>query len=133
MDRQQIFNAVCQGLSATLELDVEKITIESSLIDDLGAESIDLLDFNFRMERAFGIEIADDELFRGQFDIHDEGLIEAGRVTEVGMERLREVLPGLVFDRFKDGVILESDLPRLMTVRTLVNYFENRLCRESPS
>jgi acyl carrier protein len=130
-NRDEIIAAVRAGLAATLELDPESITLRSSLIDDLGAESIDLLDFSYRMERVFDVRIPDEEMFEGQIDLQGEGLIEAGQVTEAGMTKLRSALPDFDPDRFEGGVIYTSDLPRLMTVETLVRYFERKL-RDGP-
>jgi acyl carrier protein len=46
------------------QLDVtrEECVPEASFIDDLGADSLDLVELIMEMEEAFGIEIADEEL-----------------------------------------------------------------------
>ena len=46
------------------QLDVtrEECVPEASCIDDLGADSLDLVELIMEMEEAFGIEIADEEL-----------------------------------------------------------------------
>jgi acyl carrier protein len=46
------------------QLDVtrEECVLEASFIDDLGADSLDLVELIMEMEEVFGIEIADDEL-----------------------------------------------------------------------
>ena len=40
----------------------EKCKPEASFIDDLGADSLDLVELIMEMEEAFGVEIADEEL-----------------------------------------------------------------------
>jgi len=46
------------------QLDVtrEECNLEASFIDDLGADSLDLVELIMEMEENFGIEIADNEL-----------------------------------------------------------------------
>lgn len=46
------------------QLDVtrEECVLEASFIDDLGADSLDIVELLMEMEEAFGVEIADEEL-----------------------------------------------------------------------
>ena len=46
------------------QLDVtrEQCLLEASFIDDLGADSLDIVELLMEMEGAFGVEIADEEL-----------------------------------------------------------------------
>jgi acyl carrier protein len=46
------------------QLDVTKevCVLEASFIDDLGADSLDLVELIMEMEEKFGVEIADEEL-----------------------------------------------------------------------
>ena len=39
----------------------EEVTIEASFIDDLGADSLDLVELIMAMEEEFGIEISDED------------------------------------------------------------------------
>ena len=43
-----------------LGVDAEKVTIEASFIDDLGADSLDTVELVMAFEEEFGIEIPDD-------------------------------------------------------------------------
>jgi acyl carrier protein len=53
---------VRQALCEALELDDDEITPEATIMDDLGAESIDLLDLRFRLEKALGLKITNEDL-----------------------------------------------------------------------
>jgi len=44
-----------------LERDVNEVTNASSLIDDLGADSLDVVELVMKMEEEFGIEIPDED------------------------------------------------------------------------
>jgi len=44
-----------------LERDVNEVTNTASLIDDLGADSLDVVELVMKMEEEFGIEIPDEE------------------------------------------------------------------------
>ena len=52
-----IFPKVAETMADALGCDVEQVKLDASLIDDLGAESIDFLDIVFRLERAFKVKI----------------------------------------------------------------------------
>jgi len=44
-----------------LERDVNEVTNTASFIDDLGADSLDIVELVMKMEEEFGIEIPDEE------------------------------------------------------------------------
>lgn len=120
--RREIEDRVRTIVSEALDRPAAEIREESSLIDDLGAESIDFLDLVFRLESAFGIKIPEERLWagsRGLADAPPEEMAERVR-------RLRAELPAFRWDRFPDGVRKE-DLPRLLTVRTIVDFLESAL------
>lgn len=54
---QEIFEKLRIILSEALEVESESIKPDSLVIDDLGAESIDILDISFRIEKTFKIKI----------------------------------------------------------------------------
>ena len=45
-----------------LNIDEEDITMDASFIDDLGADSLDIVELIMTMEEEFGIEIPEDEV-----------------------------------------------------------------------
>ena len=106
-------------VSQALAVPCDRVHRHSSLIDDLGAESIDFLDILFRVEAAFGIEIPDDEMWKGSFQDADASAIEAG------VQRLKARLPEFRWDRLPEQ-IGRQDLPRLITVQTIIDYLERR-------
>ena len=55
--------AVKDEIAQTLNIETAAIGDTQLLISDLGAESIDLIDLTFRLEKRFGINIPEGELF----------------------------------------------------------------------
>ena len=45
-----------------LELDEDKITLETNLLDDLGADSLDVVDLVMSIEDEFEMEVPDEEI-----------------------------------------------------------------------
>ena len=55
-----LFEKIKSIIAAQLDIDPESITYESSITDDLGADSLDVVDLVMSFEDEFGIEIPDD-------------------------------------------------------------------------
>jgi acyl carrier protein len=49
-----------------LGVDPEKVTLDASLTNDLGADSLDLVELTMAIEEEFGIEIPDEEVSKLQ-------------------------------------------------------------------
>ncbi len=122
ISHDEIREKVIATVAEALDHRPEEVGLHSSLIDDLGAESIDFLDIAFRLESAFGIEIPDDEIWVGAVGKKNPGPEE----IDAAVAALRERMPDYRWDRLppKPG---RTDLPRLITVQTVVDYLERRL------
>ncbi len=57
-----VFEKVRLILCDQLDLDEDKVTLESSIVDDLGADSLDVVDLIVSLEEEFDIEIPDEEI-----------------------------------------------------------------------
>jgi acyl carrier protein len=107
-------------VAGALDVPVERVQNHASLINDLGAESIDFVDIVFRLESAFGIEISEDDIWKGSIDPSSEATIAAG------VERLRATMPEFRWETVP-GTITRAELPALITVRTITDYMRKRL------
>ncbi|MBR6789599.1 MAG: acyl carrier protein [Oscillospiraceae bacterium] len=57
-----IFDKVKDILVDQLDCEEDKVTMDASVTDDLGADSLDLVDLVMSLEDEFGIEINDDQV-----------------------------------------------------------------------
>ncbi|MGB9820357.1 MAG: acyl carrier protein [Pseudothermotoga sp.] len=62
MDRKTVVQKVTQVISEKLGVDEKQITETSKLMDDLNADSLDLVDLVMAVEEEFGVKIADSDL-----------------------------------------------------------------------
>lgn len=68
-------------VAEALSVPIERVTPTASLIDDLGAESIDFLDILFRLETAFNIKIRETDLWGNRPPDQAAGPELARRIT----------------------------------------------------
>ena len=126
MRREEIVRRLTPIVAEALDRPVAEVTPHASLLADLGAESIDFLDLQFRIEGAFGIKVGDEELWRTAFDLDDERFVRGGRLTDAARAELERRQPDFRWQRFESGLSV-SDLPQLVTVASIAAQLETRL------
>src|SRR3989338_795083 len=99
MNESEIIKNVRSVISQALKVDEAKIQLGSSLIRDLGAESIDFLDIVFRLEKTFKIKIPKGELFPEKI-LTDPQFVKNGLVTPAGLDELKKRIPNANWDEF---------------------------------
>jgi len=82
---EQILEPLITEVADCLALDVPEVTPESTFFEDLGGESIDLLDIAFRMQRRLGIHTNMQE-FRSALEFDKEGKISVDTITRLQVE-----------------------------------------------
>lgn len=124
---EPVLQRVRHEIAESLGIDPDTVSPDQSLLLDLGADSLDLLDMVFRFEEAFNIRIE-----RGQIEtrIRDamggEPYETDGILTPKALELLRAELPEVPAERFHPG-LRSSEVVSLFTVRTLVRLVERHL------
>ena len=124
--RDVILEEVKTVLVDALGVDDDEVSSESTLMGDLGAESIDFLDIVFRLEKAFGIKIPREELFPAESLMTNPDFVSNGKLTEKGLTELRNAMPHTDFKSFESDPDINK-LGDLFTVNSIVNYIENKL------
>ena len=61
MDNTDVFEKVKSIIVEQLGVDEDEVTPEASFIDDLGADSLDIVELVMAFEETFGLEIPDED------------------------------------------------------------------------
>ena len=130
MTNDEILAKVRTLLVDALSVDDDEVTPAARLNADLGAESIDMLDIVFRLEREFRLgKIDRNELFPESIFAGDPEFVEDGVVTPKGLDYLREKLP--YADQSKINAFAKSpkleQIGDLFTVDLIVRFVAKKL------
>jgi acyl carrier protein len=114
----EVYPKVAEIIAAALPCEIERVKPEASLIDDLGAQSIDFLDIVFRLERAFKVKIPRGKIVEeARGSLSQAEFEQGGVVTPAGLERLKIFLSEVPQQRLPSPLKV-ADIPRLFTTET---------------
>ncbi len=120
-------SAVREAVVEALALDDDEVTPESTLMEDLGAESIDLLDILFRIEKSTGVKIEASDL--GDYiqgGIPDDEFSDDDQIISAkGAEQLHKVMPQTDPSDL-EGTLSADEVMTLFTVQNLVDMVKAR-------
>jgi len=103
------------------------IRMASGLMEDLGAESIDLLDLSFLIEERFGITIGSDEFEGPARQRIPDGVYEKdGYLTPAALAELRLALPEVPPGKLVEG-LRKMELPSVLPVSVFVHLIQRKL------
>lgn len=57
-----VFEKIRKILSEQLDIEEDKITLSSNIVEDLGADSLDIVDLLMSLEDEFDVEVPDEEI-----------------------------------------------------------------------
>lgn len=118
MNVDSIYPKVREIIADVLVIDEEEVSLNSRLIGDLGAESIDFLDLVFQLEKEFGIKIPRGQLEKNaRGDLAEDEFEKAGVLTVKGMQALKNYLNEVPVHYFKANMKV-NEIPLLFTVET---------------
>ena len=118
---QDIWNHVSKAFQDALGLEEDEVEFDMTIMGDLEAESLDLLDITFQLERSFNISIPRGGIQKAaQEGSENDGLNEDGTLTAMALERLSEAMPEVPKNKFVAG-LRPTDIPELFVVGTFYN------------
>ncbi|MDP2305873.1 MAG: acyl carrier protein [Pseudomonadota bacterium] len=125
IDHAELTQVVREAAADALAIDVGQVADDANL-QDLGAQSLEFLDIVFKLEQRYDIEITRGEMERAaRGDLSEEAFAPNGEISEVGLERLRELMPESAH-RAVPGLRV-SQILSLFTVATFVRIVETKL------
>lgn len=76
---QNLWGIMVKIIAATLSLDPNDVTAQANFVDDLGADSLDLVELIMNFEEEYNIEIPDDDV---------SNIVTVGDAYQYGLDRL---------------------------------------------
>ena len=126
----EVAQRVRELVADALARDVSEVSIDSVLMSDLGAESLDFLDLVFKLEHEFHIQITRGEMERAaRGEMSEEEFAPGGFISEAGLERLRQLMPEATA-RIKPG-LRPGQVLSLFSVQTFVNLVHAKMASAS--
>jgi len=106
-------------VARALDLELDQVSLSASLTDELGAQSLDMLDMAFMFEREFRISFPrTDILERATAYFGEDALVHKGVVTDFGRTLLAKGMPELEPARLTRG-IRAAEVVKMVTVQTM--------------
>jgi acyl carrier protein len=121
MTKEEIYSGVCQCIAETHTVEKDTIRPEDKLIEDLGLDSLDLLDLTFHLQQRFKIAISPRDAERrvreklGAVPLEVDGVYTAG-----ALEEFAAAMPEIPREEFAEG-LTTADFPRRLRVATMTN------------
>lgn len=119
----EIFKELEEILVELLDIEGRKITPETYLIKELGAESIDLLELAVAINSRFKINVNDDEIFLTRFRLY---INEAKQEGQDVISRLSKKYPFLTEERIAEIISRITEGPQLK-IKDLISYIKFHL------
>lgn len=130
MNIESVYPKVREIIADVLVIDEEDVSLNSRLISDLGAESIDFLDLVFQLEKQFNIKIPRGQLEKNaRGDLAEDEFEKGGVLTPRGMQALKNYLIEVPADYFKANMKV-NEIPMLFTVETFCKLIANALSEQ---
>ncbi len=133
LTEKEIEEKTLNVIAESLCRESSEVHLKSNLMSDLGAESIDLLDIMFRLEKEFSIKIPQREIEKkARAGLSDEEFEVNSILQPKGITRMRELLPEINPSQFKEGMSLR-EIPGLFTAEVFVSIVRKKLYGDSSS
>ena len=131
MTEQTILEKLVPLIREVTGVRADQILMASGLMQDLGAESVDLLDFSFLIEETFGITLEPDEFEQKASRSLQDTPYEANDIlTDQALAELRRSLPEVPPELLQPG-LKKIELPSILNVAVFVHLIQRKLAEQS--
>jgi acyl carrier protein len=118
LTEQEVLDKSADIIAGSLRVDRSKVTPDAHLADDLGAESLDLIEITMETESAFNICIPEKSILDTATEIFGPNALEAdGYLTDAGKLLLNRRLPEIDRSKFEGQVSVADVKSYFLTVR----------------
>jgi len=125
LPREEIYAKVQQALIDALSVEEDEVTEQATLTGDLQAESIDILDIVFRLEKSFDIKVSQEELTPRDVLSNPE-YVNNRKLNPAGLAAIKERIKHADWSKFEQDPDIDKILD-VFTVGTIVNFVEDKL------
>ena len=120
--REERLAVIRQFVAERLFRKVDEVHLQSRLIADLGADSLDFVDIQFQLENRFGLHFGEGEFF----DFTYRWLTPEGCLRPEVVERIGAIVPEVKTAPDREKIRI-GDLLNWITVETLLRIVEQKI------
>ena len=127
MEMNEIFENVCVIIENSTGKPKDSIKMEDTLFEELGVDSIDLVDILFELETLYGVELKVSDIEqRIRVELGDVPYEIDGIITSEGLEAIRKHMPEVDPASIKEGLTVNR-LIQLFSVHSLCKIVQYRI------
>lgn len=130
MNLESVFPKVCEVIEKSVGRPKDAIKMSDTLFDEIGIDSIDMVDILYELETAFGIElkISDFEA-RAREEMKDKPYEIDGVITPEGLSVIKKFMTEIDPEKLVEGITVHQ-LLKLFTVHSLCKLVMHKLEEE---
>jgi len=116
----EVLEEVRRLVAQILEWDIESVRPESLFFDDLGGESIELLELSFHLDKLYGVRLRFQDLASDDYKLDAEG-----RLTSEAIALLKAKYPFLKLDGFESRPLRRRT--DFLTIEAIAAFVQTKL------
>lgn len=130
MEIEDIFKDVCQVIEDSIGTPADSIKLEDTLFDELGIDSIDLVDILFELETLYEMELKISDIEqRAKMELGDKPYEIEGVLTKDGIEAVAQYMTEIDESKLKEGLTVH-ELVKLFSVHSLCKIIKFKMEEE---
>ncbi len=130
LSREEVLEKLCEIIAEITGFDPEEIEEGASLSEDIGIESFDIVDINFRVEEVFGVQVGEVSFLNFRDIFENSELIDENNVlTLKGIQEIKRRVPNLdtTNEIERSGKITFMEMLAAVKVGNFVDYIHMNL------